>query len=303
MEGDDDAAADIPDPRALDPEEELTRQELATLLDRALAHVHPAARQPLTLRYIAGLSADEIAERMRISTSAVEVRLHRARRELRHALTGTLHDEALAFDLRLPPEAMIQRDQRETRIWCPLCGARHLAAEIDWATGYVRYSCLICGQLAQATSRDLLAGVQSYKPILSRLLTGLSDRFTRGLVTGETLCYCGRIATAETRLPDGMPAEVIEQVGDVPLMYLRCPVCGPVGGADIVRLTVDRLETQRFWREHPRIRVLPPRDVETAGMAAVVMRVESLADGAKLDLVWARETLLVLGVYGKQGNG
>ncbi len=126
MEGDDDAETDIPDPRALDPEEELTRQELATLLDHALAHVHPAARQPLTLRYIAGLAADEIAERMRISTSAVEVRLHRARRELRHALTGALRDEALAFDLRLPPEVMVQRDRRETRIWCPLCGVRHL---------------------------------------------------------------------------------------------------------------------------------------------------------------------------------
>src|SRR5262249_37454869 len=95
--GESDAETDVPAPHAVEPEEELIRQELAMLLDQALTHLHLGAREPLVLHYIAGLPAGEIAARMGLSTSAVEVRLHRARRALRAVLSGPLRAEAAAF--------------------------------------------------------------------------------------------------------------------------------------------------------------------------------------------------------------
>lgn len=53
--GEDDEAPDLLDPLdplAFDPAEAPTRQELASRLGRALAHLPAGAREPLVLRYI-----------------------------------------------------------------------------------------------------------------------------------------------------------------------------------------------------------------------------------------------------------
>ena len=304
------AEADLPDPQAFDPEEELTRQELATLLDRALAHLHPSVREPLMLRYIAELPAAAIAARMGLSVGAVEVRLHRGRRELREVLGGALRAEAEAFGIWSGPRpgARGGRDsdgpgvggaeRHETRIWCPLCGERRLEAEIDWSASASRYWCAGCGHFAGACGTDLLAGIRSYKPILTRMLIRLAEQYTRGLATREVECDCGRAATVGLGLSAEAPAEFVEQLRDWSGLYIRCPACGIVDVTDIGRLTMDRLEAQRFWRTHPRVRTLPPRELEVGGVPALAMTVESVTDGARLDMVWARETLQVLAVYG-----
>lgn len=308
---DDGVAADVPDPQAFEPDEELTRRELATLLDRALAHLHPGAREPLLLHYIVGLPAGEIAARMGLSTGAVEVRLHRARRELRRVLSGALRDEAAAFDIQVPPEIATEREdgRRETRIWCPLCGERHLEAEINRLTGEAHYWCASCGHFAGGICPPSLMRGASYRPLLKRMLAVLAEFYTQGLATGQAMCDCGTIARIEPRVPDELKEQCRERIGawiadGEPLaLHARCLRCGLIEVNDLGRLTVDRLETQRFWSAHPRMRVLPARNVEAGGVPAVVIGVESRTDGARLDLVWARETLEVLSVYGDVGTG
>lgn len=301
--------SDLPDPLAFDPEEELTQQELATLLDRALAHLHPSTREPLVLRYIAELPTAAIAARLGLSVSAVEVRLHRGRRGLREVLGGALRSEAEAFGIWTGPRPGASdgdgqgagtggAGRRETRIWCPLCGERRLDAEIDWSTGESRYWCAGCGHFAGSSGMDLLAGVRSYKPILTRMLIRLTEQYTRGLVTREVQCDCGRSAQVGLGLPPEAPVEIVEQLRDWSGLYIRCPVCGIVDATDIGRLTADLPETQRFWRAHPRMRIHPPRELEAGGVSALAMTVASMTDGARLDVIWARETLQVLGVYG-----
>lgn len=299
---DDDEALDLPDPLAFDPAEALTRQELARLLDRALAHLPAGAREPLVLRYISGLPIAEIALRLGLSTGAAEVRLHRARRDLRQVLRGRLRAEAEAFDLSLDVVGAdgTGTDRAPTRIWCPLCGARHLEAEITWTTGDVHYWCSTCGHLAGSEGPALVAGVRGYKPILSRVLVFLTNLYTRGLATGEApCCSCGQIAGAGPLAPDA-PSQVIEETGGM-AVHIHCHACGADSGADIRRLSVDRIETQRFWRAHPRIRTLPPRELEVQGIAAVAVSVESVTESARLDIIWARETLQVLRVHGTPG--
>lgn len=300
-----DEAAHIPEPLAADPFEELERQDVATLVDRALGHLHPDARAALALRYLAGLPAAEVAARLGVGVNALDVRLSRARRELRGVLGGALRAEAAAFGLA--PEVVTADDgaagMRETRIWCPLCGDHRLLAWIDRASGEVHYFCPGCepplgGQLGHiAGSRDprLLEGVSSPKPILSRLLATLTEHYINGLAAGEVLCEnCGRLA----RLVPHMPEEAPERLRDVPGLHKRCPYCGIVDVTDVGRLTLDLHATQRFWRAHPRIRLLPFGEVEAMGRPAVVVRFESADGAARHTAVWARETLDVLAVDG-----
>jgi len=102
---------------------DLERDELATLLDRALALLPPTMRDVLVARYIAESPHFEIAARLGISEQAVSMRLARGKLHLRRVLTTTLRHEAAAYGL-VPPLA---RDGwQETRIWCPLCGQDRL---------------------------------------------------------------------------------------------------------------------------------------------------------------------------------
>src|SRR5712692_1706481 len=55
---------DIPDPMALDPVEELSRQDLAVLLDRALGYLPQDTRALVELHYLAELPQDETAARI-----------------------------------------------------------------------------------------------------------------------------------------------------------------------------------------------------------------------------------------------
>ena len=61
-------------------------KRLQNALDQALRMLDPADRALLENKYLAGHSVRAIAERMELSTKAVESRLTRARAELRHIL-------------------------------------------------------------------------------------------------------------------------------------------------------------------------------------------------------------------------
>lgn len=69
-----------------DPIEQLVRQIELSNLDRELQSLPDAYREPLIEHYILGFTAREIAERMELSSSAVEGRLRRGRQMLRERL-------------------------------------------------------------------------------------------------------------------------------------------------------------------------------------------------------------------------
>lgn len=287
----------VSDPAMCDLAENLTKQDLASLLDRALAYLHPSTRQGLILRYMADLPLHEVAAQLGLSVGTLEVRLHRARKELREVLRGPLREEAESFDIQLELTDRSDsggRIRHETRIWCPLCGKRHLEAEIDWTTSEAHYWCPVCGHLAGACGFELLSGVSSYKPILSRILRYLTTFYMQGLEAGEVTCDCGRKAHVEVQ----QPSEASEDLHSQLELSIRCTACGTIDVTDVSRLTFDRPETQRFWQIHSRVRLLPARALEIQGTPALLMPIESVADGARLEIVWARSSLQVLAVYG-----
>ncbi len=71
---------------AEDPERLLMRSELRTTLQSALNRLPDAQREAFLLKHVEGLGYDEIAERVGASTSALKMRVHRARDALKAML-------------------------------------------------------------------------------------------------------------------------------------------------------------------------------------------------------------------------
>ena len=79
---------------------------------------------------------------------------------------------------------------------------------------------------------------------------------------------------------------------------LWCAACG-VGDTETWHsLTWSLPEARAFWREYPRMRFLPAREVEFAGSPAVVTGFESLTAAARLEVVALRDTLEVVRING-----
>lgn len=326
-EGEGDAAdADLADPAAFDPEEELDRQDLETLLDRALGHLPERAREALELCYLAELPQREAAERLRVSIGALEERLRRARKQLRRVLSGALRPEAEAFGLALDAGSAAE-GWRETRIWCPFCAAARLAlrVRVDGERHAADFSCPGCHvHLAGSDAPEILVGVSSPRAILSRQLVTLSELYWGLLARGEAKCpMCGSLAPVRPALVDDDTVARYFQMGDVPFshdgrqrelppaeflarlgthlgIHLFCPRCGLVEGNSLTHLSVDIPELWRFWRAHPRIRSLPEYEVEHGGRSAVVSTFESVGQTARLAIITDRETLAILRVEGAE---
>lgn len=81
------ALEDVHADPAPDPERQAVVRDDAARLERALAALAPADREPLVLRAIEGLSYEAIGQVMDLSPGAAKVRVHRARRRLLTLMT------------------------------------------------------------------------------------------------------------------------------------------------------------------------------------------------------------------------
>lgn len=57
-------------------------------------------------------------------------------------------------------------------------------------------------------------------------------------------------------------------------------------------------EVQQFWQQHTRIHTHAEQEIEADGLAALVVRFDSLTSVAHLDVVVARDTFQLLQVHG-----
>jgi RNA polymerase sigma-70 factor (ECF subfamily) len=75
----DEECLNVSDSRTIDPVEELERQDMQVLLDRARSHLEESTRELIDLCYLDELPQREVAERLSLSLGALELKLHRAR--------------------------------------------------------------------------------------------------------------------------------------------------------------------------------------------------------------------------------
>jgi RNA polymerase sigma-70 factor (ECF subfamily) len=90
-----DASGEPPDPPSEDfgPEREMENRELQNVLRKAVEALPEPLRTVFCLRDIEGLSTEETADALGLSTENVRVRLHRARRSLRQTLDDRIGRE------------------------------------------------------------------------------------------------------------------------------------------------------------------------------------------------------------------
>lgn len=286
-----------------DIETELERAELATLLDRALAMLPPVTRAVLIARYVAESPHAEIAARLGMSEGAVKVRIQRGKIALRRVLTTEFPDAVAAFGL-----ADAQRDEwQETRIWCPMCGRHRLfgrfASGCPCAAMMLRCPACTSGPepgyvVTNANRGDadrILGSVKGFKPALSRTEAWVNRFYRDAFARRVAACpHCGQI----NPLQIGVPPPASPWLHRDWRFRVRCARCGWFSTLNFPGMILALPETQQFWRQHPRMRMLPEDPIERDGQAATVTRIESVTDGVSLEIIAACDTYAILHVGG-----
>ncbi len=287
-------------PDNIDLELQLERDELATLLDRALALLPPATRDVLIAHYIRESPHAETAARLGVHEGAIKMRLRRGKLALRRVLTTELHEEAIAYGLVAPTNDAWE----ETRIWCPLCGGRRLLGRLRPNAGEFALTCPDCAPLygvrnahplGSAWFRRVFGGVVGYRPALTRLMHWVDAHYRPALVGGTLACAgCGQPIPLRHQPPPEYAALLPSLRG----VHARCDHCRLTTDVRLSNLTLYLPEVRRFWRDHPRLRTLPARAIEADGRPALVLGFASVTDGARLDVVVARDTYATLAIHG-----
>jgi RNA polymerase sigma factor (sigma-70 family) len=280
---------------------ELERDELAQLLDRALALLPPTTRAVLIERYIHESPHSEISERLGLSEDTLVQRLYRGKLALRRVMENELNAEAAAYGLVDPlcPDEPGPLEQ-EMRIWCPICNKHRLTKYYDPADNRIAFTCPSCWQLASQPQSPLWSSLRSPKAVLNRQLAYLSDYYWRAINSGAVVCPdCHHVAHARVVGPQGVPEAFYSMHGRKLSHGIswRCDVCQIEECNLLPHLTIDVPEAQQFWRTHPRMFWLPEREIDYAGQSALLSGFQSYSDSARLDIVYQPDTLKILGIH------
>ncbi len=265
---------------------ELDRQELANLLDKALAMLPPETGQMLIEHYIQESSHAEIAEKMHLKPGAVAVRLQRGKLTLQKIFRKHLQAESQVFGLIQPGGD----SWSETNIWCPSCGEVRLLGKFQRNEVFA-LRCPYCDpdplsimaglDLTKPYHARLLGNTKSYKPAYSRLLTSFAPLYRQALQSHDVPCLaCGHIVHV-----------TIDELGikadrkGMKQVRLQCPECGWVSNKALSGLVLSLPEVQRFWRQHPRLQTLPSQEIEVNGSPAFIGRLQSVQDAAEITVI------------------
>ena len=295
------AAETFAEPRdALDLDAELERAEMAELVDKALGALPAASREAMRQRYLDDRSVVEIAHRTGSTADAVSMRLTRGKATLRRSLTGDLRQEAESLGLTLAPV----HGWSHTRVHCTQCGAGTLLMRIESAPGTIAFRCPHCDpnpsaravefSLANPAFAALLEGLVRPTAILRRADEWSHAYYGRGLETGHVACtQCGKTLRLQTYERDDVPAGSHRRG-----LYADCVDCALQVTTSVSALALALPEARAFRRKHPRLRAMPPREVETHGGPALVVGYAEAGSHARLDAVFAAESLRLLEVHG-----
>ncbi len=278
-----------------DLEIHLDHKELIELLDRALALLPADTRAVLIERYVLESPLAEVAARLGVQTSVAAMRLQRGKLALRRVLETQFEEELAAYNLGSADAASTLRWQ-ETRLWCTSCGQHHLKGSYDPVEGELWLTCPACcpepGDFILHThSISILGGVKGYKPALSRIYNWNHAYYRPNLLSPTVPCIvCGQA----TRLQKGLV-----NYPDIPPwhrnrhgLFHLCEYCSPARSSwtSLEGLVLALPEARSFQRDHPRIRLLPAREVERDGRPAIVTTFESVTTQERLAVVSARDT-------------
>lgn len=288
---------------AFDLEIQLERKELIELLDRALAFLPAETRSLLVERYMLESPLGEVAARLGIDTSVAAMRLQRGKLALRRVLATKFEQEVASYSLGTTHAAGAS-GWEETRLWCNVCGQHHFRGQYDPVGGDLRLTCPACcpdpeDSMMHTHGLYILGGVKGYKPALSRVYNWGHNYYQPNLLASTIPCpVCGqpnRLHRGPTEHPD-LPPWHRNRRG----LFHLCEHCSPPRSSwsSLEFLVLALPEGRNFQKEHPRIRWLPAREIETAGCPAIVTTFESVTSQDRFVVVSALDTYEVLRIEG-----
>jgi RNA polymerase sigma factor (sigma-70 family) len=270
---DDIPEADDPALIDLDFVQDLERQDLATLLEQALALLPGDLRQALIAHYIDEQPQKEIATRLGISQGTLAVRLHRGRLRLQRLFATALADEAASFGLGTARSPIWQ----DTSRWCSQCGQHHLQTRFNRDRQELFAQCPKCGPFI-AHQTMVLAGARSARAALERVWTWVDGYYSQALLMGTAPCTaCGKPAPVRQGVPLGVPIDNAM----LPTIHIACP-CGALNACPLPWLGLASPIGQAFQRNHRRIRLAEQADIEVDGSSARLIVFASVTNSAKL---------------------
>ncbi|HZR38556.1 MAG TPA: RNA polymerase sigma factor [Ktedonobacteraceae bacterium] len=281
----------------LDPAEELDRQDLAALLDRAMTYLSDDARTALKMHYLTELPKYETAMRLGLTIKALEVRLHRARLQLRQVLRNELHDDAIQFGLASSIEMSAR--WRQTRIWCYACGRQRLLGmfeQLPQGRVNLRMRCPVCSSpddfdIVSTWGMVPLDNLRSFRPALKRVIQGMKPFFLEGIANGYQKCpLCMAIAKVRGIEPCMLPFPFLRRL----CFILDCPGCGVLVSM-VTSASLSYPIVQQFLAQHACQTLEPETFVEYAGHSTIRIRFVDIASSARLNVFLLSNTLQLLG--------
>lgn len=284
---------------ALDLDAELEQAEMAELVDKALGGLSAASREAMRLRYLDDRSVAEIAQRTGSTPDAVSMRLTRGKAVLRRSLAGDLRMDAESLGLTVPAADTWVH----TRVHCTQCGVGTLLMRIEPAPGTIAFRCPHCDPNPSARAVEFPLA----NPVFARLLEGLvrptavlrragewsHAYYGQGLQTGHVACTrCGKRLRLRTYERDDLPAGSHRHG-----LYADCVECTLQVTTSVGAMTLALPEAREFRRRHPRLRAMAPREIDNNGARALVVGYEALGHTARLDAVFAADSLQLLEVH------
>ena len=299
----DDALTSAPAADA-DPLDELTQQELATLVESALGLLNDASREAVRLRYLADLPTDEAAARLGLTINTLEARLSRARKQLRSALNGPLREQAVAFGLALAPAD--EAGWRETSIWCHFCGQarmRGILSDTHDGGSRIALRCSLCWRDYGVTETSIprmpeLAGVKSFRSAMKRII-GHSATWNASTQRLELTCYqCGRaLPTRMGHLTDFPALNVNSPLfSEIYSAIYECADCDSFGSGAAALAGRTHPAVWRFLLERQRWVIEPDELVEYQGALAFRFTLHDLAADERIIYFCDPTTLAVRAV-------
>lgn len=299
-EGLDEEPFSIVDPHTIDPVEELERQDRQILLDRAFSYLEESARELIELCYLEELPQREVAERLSLSLGALELKLHRTRHRLHQILHGQLREEALAFGLLREGEESM--GWQETRLWCFLCGKRHLRGIVEQQSpggAIMRLRCPVCSSHYNTdltnTARfpGALGPIRSFRPAFKRVMqagsiyyqTLLRERHCQACQSPVEIQLIDRsMSTYRSHPFDALPLGIYA--------LIDCPCCG-TDCCEIFYPTLCHSAIRDFLLR-PRVLHEPTCFSTYEGSEAIRFRLLDLPRGDTLTVMVHPQTLHVL---------
>ena len=288
------------DEQELDPAEVLSRQDLLTLLDQAMSLLPASTREALMLCYVDDVPQRELARQLGVSSNALDVRLHRARRQFRQILNNDLRAQAEAFGLL---DTTVEAGWRETRLWCNFCGRQHLQGQFEFGSDgrtTLRMRCPECWARYHANSiqtsttylgqqpRTLLP---AYKRFLQQSAGFYGDAVARGY---RALCPDCRRQQVQIQIVRSIDVPTATYPGLQYFLY-TCPACG-IGCASISTVGIRHPVVRRFLADHPRSILEPEKLVQYAGRPAYRLCLTDVVGSAHLTAFADTETLAIFDI-------